>query len=76
MSVRWSGTKYRIQQPIVERLFGLRGCLPKLATEHKGRLRPEVVEGRRAQTIEATTKERVKQPQNQERPDNMKGGKK
>ena len=37
MPMRWSENKQdRIQQSIVEGLFGLRSCLPRPATEHKG----------------------------------------
>jgi hypothetical protein len=45
-----------------ERLFGLLDYLPNRATEHR--------------CTGAITSKQIKQPQDQERPDNMKGGKK
>jgi len=58
----WGGVKIdkaskkQTEESITERLFRLRSCLPNWATEHKGWLRPEYVEGRRSHEMGATTK--------------------
>ena len=66
IALGWSENKQSKKQhrtiDLRKGLFGLLSCLPNRATEHN--------------CTGATTKRQIKQPQDQEKPDNMKGGKK